>query len=47
MPRQNPSHGRALSWQGLESGNITFSSELDFDPSELDIVYQDNDTEVQ
>ena len=30
-------------WQGLESGNITFSSELDFDPAELDIVYQDND----
>ena len=34
-----------ITWQGLENGNITFSDELDFDPSELDIVYQDNDDE--
>lgn len=28
-------------------GNITFADELDFDPSELDIVYQDDETERQ
>lgn len=33
-------------WLELGHGNITFSEELDFDPEELDIVYEDNDTEV-
>ena len=32
-------------WQGLESGNITFSDELDFDSTELDIVYKDDGVE--
>lgn len=27
-------------------GNITFADELDFNPTELDIVYDDNDIEV-
>lgn len=35
-----------LSWLELRYGNITFADELDFDPAELDIVYEDNDTEV-
>ena len=30
-------------WQGLETGNITFSDELDFDPSELDHIYAEPD----
>lgn len=34
-----------FSWLGLGDGNITFADELDFDPSELDIAYQDNDDE--
>ena len=34
------------SWLELRYGNITFADELDFDPAELDIVYEDNDTEV-
>ena len=33
-------------WLELRYGNITFADELDFDPAELDIVYEDNDTEV-
>ena len=33
-------------WLELRYGNITFADELDFDPSELDIVYEDNNTEV-
>ena len=33
-------------WLGVRYGNITFADELDFDPAELDIVYEDNDTEV-
>ena len=32
-------------WLGLGDGNITFSDELDFDPSELDIVYRGDSTE--
>ena len=36
----------ANTWLGLRDGNITFSDELDFDPEELDMVYEDNDTEV-
>ena len=35
-----------LIWLELRYGNITFADELDFDPAELDIVYEDNDTEV-
>jgi len=31
-----------FSWQGLESGNITFSTELEFDISELDRIYEMN-----
>ena len=37
---------QSFSWLGLRDGNITFSDELDFDPEELDMVYEDNDTEV-
>ena len=36
----------SLLWLELRYGNITFADELDFDPAELDIVYEDNDTEV-
>jgi hypothetical protein len=35
------------SWQGLVNGNITFTDELDFDPAELDMVYEDNGVEEQ
>ena len=28
-------------WLELGYGNITFSDELDFDPSEIDTVYED------
>lgn len=28
-----------VSWQGLESRNITYSDELDFDVTELDTIY--------
>ena len=31
-----------FSWQGIESRNITFTDELEFDPKELDIVYADD-----
>ena len=34
-------------WLGLGDGNITFFDELDFDPSELDIVYRDDNAEDQ
>ena len=34
-----------FTWLGLGDGNITFSDELDFDPSELDIVYRGDSTE--
>lgn len=27
------------------NGNITFTDELDFDPAELDVVYEDNSVE--
>ena len=36
----------AYAWLELRYGNITFADELDFDPAELDIVYEDNDPEV-
>ena len=36
-----------LIWLGLRDGNITFSDELDFDPAELDIVYEDIDSEEE
>lgn len=32
-------------WLELGDGNITFSDELDFDPTELDIVYEDSEQE--
>ena len=32
-------------WLELGYGNITFSDELNFDPTELDIAYEDVDTE--
>lgn len=35
-----------FSWLELGYGNITFADELDFDPTELDIVYEDNNTEA-
>jgi hypothetical protein len=31
-----------ISWLGLRDGNITFSDELDFDPAELDMIYEDD-----
>ena len=37
---------RKNAWLELGYGNITFSDELDFDITELDIVYGDNDKEV-
>ena len=42
---KSPPKGELLAWLGLRDGNITFSDELDFDPSELDIVYEDIDPE--
>lgn len=36
-----------FSWLGLGDGNITFSDELDFDPTELDMIYEDDDSEKQ
>ena len=39
------SPGLCSIWLGLGDGNITFSDELDFDPSELDIVYRGDSTE--
>lgn len=45
-PRKNRSLGPDFTWLELRYGNITFADELDFDPAELDIVYEDNDTEV-
>lgn len=43
--RKNEPIGLIFSWLGLGDGNITFSDELDFDPSELDIVYRGDSTE--
>ena len=34
-----------LIWLGLRDGNITFSDELDFDLSELDTIYEDDNSE--
>ena len=36
-----------ISWLGLGDGNITFSDELDFDPAELNSVYEDDNSEKQ
>ena len=46
-PRKNRVQDPVITWLGLGDGNITFSDELDFDPSELDIVYQDGDMEQE
>jgi len=35
----------AYAWLGLGDGNITFSDELNFDPAELDMVYEDQSEE--
>lgn len=43
QPRHEKSRAdaRLFTWLELGDGNITFADELDFDPSELDIVYED------
>ncbi len=45
QPRKNRVQDPVITWLELGDGNITFSDELDFDPSELGIVYQDGETE--
>lgn len=31
--------GHIRPWRGFQYGNITFANELDFDPAELDTLY--------
>ena len=36
-----------ISWQGRQFDNITFEDELDFDVSDIDQIFDDNDEETK